>query len=261
MYVDVRAGDRVRAGDERRGEPPARTQQAGQLLGVAREVQHGVDPVGRDGAYLGLQVGGVVDRIHLRPGQSQDEAGFGAGARGGDHPYASTGGELNRQRAHPACRARDQQRLPRRRVHRGDGVQRRRPGEAQRAGVRHRQTGGDRRDAGTGRYGHVLRHRAGAQERLTRHAENRVADGEPEYAVANRLDGPGEVHPDHQREPMFHHSLQIPGGRGGIEPVHRRGRDLHQQLARDRARAFHLADRGGRVGGVEEYGAHVHHLS
>src|SRR4051812_49927663 len=97
MYFDVLALDGGAAG---RSEAPARPQQTCQLLGVAGEVKHRVDTVGRDRAHLTLELTGVVDRMDLRPGQPGNELCLGAGTSRSDHLRAARGSDLNRQRTH-----------------------------------------------------------------------------------------------------------------------------------------------------------------
>ncbi|WP_245642294.1 hypothetical protein [Nonomuraea candida] len=74
-------------------KPPERG--AVSSLYAAREVQHGVHPFRGERADLGRQVAAVANQLGLRVGEAGDEAGFGAGPGGGDHPDAESCGQLH----------------------------------------------------------------------------------------------------------------------------------------------------------------------
>ncbi|MDX2604254.1 hypothetical protein PV379_06665 [Streptomyces caniscabiei] len=199
--------------------------------------------------------------MDLRTGQAGDEVGLRAGAGGRDHLRAACGGELHRQRTHPAAGPGDQHRLALGQADRVQAHHGSQPRHAQRARVPHRQALGDTGDAVSGGHGDVLGQRTGAQVRLQHEAEDLVADREAVHALTERLDGAREVSPEDQREPVLHEPLRVPGSRGDVEAVQRGGGHLDQQFTGSRARSVHLGHSRGRGDGFERDGTHDNTLS
>jgi hypothetical protein len=158
--------------------------------------------------------------------------GLGTGQRGGDGAGAGRPRLLEDDGTDAAGGTRDEHGLPRlerQRVERGRG---RGAGQTEHTRGRVVQAGRDVGDVVVLRHHDVIGESPGG-ERLGQHdAEDVVAGREGRDAVADAVDGSGEVPTEHGGERVLHKALEVPGGHGDVKAVQRRRPYLDSDLAR-----------------------------